>query len=89
MTAAPHHVILCNKMVWKLGMSLKHIFVGAIAACLAGCTAPGEAARQRANIPPPPGPRGIVASAPPADSSFYPLRCLPDGPETVCKRDTQ
>jgi hypothetical protein len=78
-------------MVWEVGMTLKHIFVGVIAAGLAGCAAPSEAARQRANAPPPPGPRGILAFAPPADNSFYPLRCLPgrDGPEIVCKRDTK
>ncbi len=59
-----------------------------IAACLGACTAPSEAARQRLAAPAPPSPRGIVSSAPPADSSFYPLRCLPDGPNTICKRDT-
>jgi hypothetical protein len=56
---------------------------------LAACTPPSEAARARAMAAPPPGPRGIIASAPPADSSFYPLRCRIDGPETICKRDTQ
>ncbi len=56
---------------------------------LAGCTPPSEAALARAHAPPPPGPRGILASAPPADTSFYPLRCKIDGPNTICNRDTQ
>jgi len=59
-----------------------------IAATLAACTAPSEAARQRLAAPAPASPRGVLASWPPADSSFYPLRCLPDGPNTICKRDT-
>jgi hypothetical protein len=55
---------------------------------LAACTAPTETARQRADAHPAPSPKGILASHPPGDSSFYPLRCLTYGPETVCKRDT-
>jgi hypothetical protein len=56
---------------------------------LAACSPPSQAALDRAHAPPPPGPRGILASAPPADTSFYPLRCKIDGPDTICKRDTQ
>jgi len=58
-----------------------------IAVSAAACTAPDQAARQRAaaaNMPPP-GPKGIYAS-PPGDLSFDPLRCNIVGPETVCKR---
>ncbi len=56
---------------------------------LAGCTPPSEEALQRAKASPPMGPVGILASAPPADTSFYPLRCRIDGPDTICKRDIQ
>jgi len=56
---------------------------------LAGCTPPSEAALQRAKAPPPPGPIGILASSPPYDNSMNPLRCRIDGPDTICKRDTQ
>jgi hypothetical protein len=34
------------------------------------------------------GPPGIVSSAPPADPSFSPLRCHPEGPGEVCNRDS-
>ncbi len=67
---------------------MRYPIAGLIALCLASCTAPSQSALQRAAAPPPPGPQGILSSAPPADSSFYPLRCLPDGPDTFCKRDT-
>jgi hypothetical protein len=55
---------------------------------LAACSPPSAAALARANAPPPPGPRGILASTPPYDSSFDPLRCKFDGPNTICNRDT-
>ncbi len=32
------------------------------------------------------GPHGTLASAPPADSSFVPLRCHLEGPGQVCDR---
>ena len=65
------------------------IFVSAAAALsVTACSAPTEAAKQRANAAPPPAPRGILASHPPGDTSFYPLRCLTYGPDTECKRDT-
>ena len=54
---------------------------------LAACSPPSAAAIARAKAPPPPGPAGILASAPPYDTSFYSLRCKIDGPETICKRD--
>jgi hypothetical protein len=55
--------------------------------CVAACTAPTPAARQRAQAAAasPPMPRGFYAS-PPGDLSFDPLRCNIVGPETVCKR---
>ncbi len=49
---------------------------------LAGCGAappPQHAAT-------PPGPRGFIASAPPGDTSFTPLRCVPNGPGYDCAR---
>ncbi len=59
------------------------------AAGLAACT-PASGAHPRADrgdiAVPATGPRGIVASMPPGDSSFTPLRCRVVGPETVCDR---
>jgi hypothetical protein len=57
---------------------------------LAGCAPPPPGARARAGddiTVPSQGPRGFLASAPPADPSFTPLRCRVVGPETVCARD--
>jgi hypothetical protein len=55
----------------------------------AGCTGPTSPERRAAamsDIPLTPHPPGRIASAPPADSSFSPLRCWNDGPETICSR---
>ncbi len=63
---------------------------------LAACTGKPPSAAQRAAAQddlnpsgrPYVGPPGIISSAPPADSSFSPLRCHPEGPGEVCKRDS-
>jgi hypothetical protein len=64
-----------------------------VAATLAGCAGPPLTPQQRAdalhdggNAPSPNGPRGIVASAPPADLSATPLRCKNYGSEVDCSR---
>jgi hypothetical protein len=53
------------------------------------CNWISERALARAKAPPPPGPVGILASTPPYDNSINPLRCHIDGPDTICKRDSQ
>ena len=66
------------------------IILAAALAQLPGCAAPTAsslAAHAKASQPPP-HPRGWVLAGPPADSSFYPLRCWNDGPETHCVRET-
>ena len=67
---------------------MRCLLPGLAVLALAACAAPSPAARQRAAAPPPPGPRGVVVAFPPRDSSFYPLRCLPNGEEIDCKRAT-
>ena len=54
----------------------------ALAGLLAGCGAAPPPAQAAA----PPGPRGFIASAPPSDTSFTPLRCVPNGPGFDCTR---
>lgn len=56
---------------------------------VAGCTAPvspEQRAAAMSDIPGTPHPPGHIASWPPADSSFSPLRCWNDGPNTYCDR---
>ena len=48
---------------------------------LAGCTGPTAPPRAVHAVPP-----GILASAPPGDTSFTPLRCVPTGPGVECRR---
>jgi hypothetical protein len=62
----------------------------AVMLAMAACAGPPGAARPHAAAnadgAAPTGPRGIVSSFPPADNSFVPLRCKPDGPNTICTR---
>jgi hypothetical protein len=51
--------------------------LGLLAGC-AGQAAPAGTARAT--------PRGILASGPPGDPSFTPLRCVPTGPGLECSR---
>lgn len=54
-----------------------------------GCTGPVSPERRAealTDIPNRPHPPGRLASGPPADSSFSPLRCWNDGPNTYCNR---
>ena len=64
-------------------MNRRVVFGAMVLACLlSGCSgAPPHPQPEAA-----PGPRGFVASAPPADSSFTPLRCVPNGPGFDCTR---
>ncbi len=67
--------------------------LGAVA--LSGCAPPPPNAAERAaaikaaseDVPEPrEHPKGIVAAYPPADVSAVPLRCWPNGQDTVCER---
>ncbi len=80
MTPEQQLVSLCNR-------TLRIVGACSVIGLLAACTPPSEAARQRA-MAPPPGPPGILASTP-GDPSFNKLRCKIDGPDTICKRDTE
>jgi hypothetical protein len=56
---------------------------------VAGCTgpvSPAQRAEALTDIPNRLHPPGTLASAPPADSSFSPLRCWNDGPNVYCNR---
>ena len=59
--------------------------------CLAACSAaPDPALRNRdisdrGNLPKE-HPLGVISAVPPADTSFTPLRCLPNGPGHECSR---
>jgi hypothetical protein len=56
----------------------------------AGCTGPVSPERRAAALSDVPldraHPPGRISSFPPADSSFSPLRCWMDGPNTFCSR---
>ena len=55
----------------------------------AGCTGPVSPERRAealTDIPNRPHPPSRLASAPPADRSFSPLRCWNAGPNTYCNR---
>jgi hypothetical protein len=69
---------------------MRQIVILMLVFATAGCTGPVSPERRAAamsDIPlDRPHPPGILASAPPADSSFSPLRCWTDGPDTHCTR---
>ncbi len=61
--------------------------LGSLAAC---SVAPNPALRQRdisdrGNLPKD-HPLGVISAVPPGDTSFTPLRCLPNGPGYECSR---
>jgi len=71
---------------------MRLIPICAALALLAGCGLPPPSAEQRRqaqyDVPQNgPHPQGFIASAPPSDFSANPLRCRPNGEDTVCTRD--
>ncbi len=59
--------------------------------CLAACSAARDPALRSRDasdsaVLPKQHPLGIISAAPPADTSFTPLRCLPNGPGYACSR---
>ncbi len=70
---------------------MRYLPLLAATALLAGCGLPPPTAEQRRqaayDVPrTSPHPRGFIASSPPGDFSATPLRCRPNGEETICTR---
>jgi len=93
---APAGKNLCNtpnvarKRRFVMRLSLALTMTLCLAAC-AGKPSPEQRASAQDELNqsghPYDGPRGILSSASPADSSFTPLRCHLEGPGEVCNRD--